>query len=187
MISIDLRNFRIPVTSFVKDAVAKFAAEYPNVEISTVDLSGDGFHGWITIHFDTMANSDSTLQETLQMYPEMQESTWWYGEDQHGRFGIYGEEFAFSGQSAIGLPDYPDFYSVDPEEEVVYIDLDGQAISIDREEGNEAFNEVFFTFLKPLLRSLEPFDGLRLAKVARAGIEVYDSKYGEFWVIQQKR
>jgi hypothetical protein len=126
---IDLRKLREPVTVWVRDSLITFSTEYPNTQVSTVGLWGDGFHGTAALHLDTPENSAEHVKEWLKDGPD------WYGEDHKGRYCDSCWDFEhFIGD--YSFPGYPDLYQTDVDAPVDYITLDGSKERAEADQGD---------------------------------------------------
>jgi hypothetical protein len=148
---IDLRKLREPVTVWVRDSLITFSTEYPNTQVSTVGLWGDGFHGTAALHLDTPENSAEHVKEWLKDGPD------WYGKDHRGRYCDSCWDFEhFIGD--YSFPGYPDLYQTDVGAPVDYINLMGRKNAPKQTKATREciassfrFSKWFFSPIYPLL------------------------------------
>jgi hypothetical protein len=150
-----------------------FRSRWPD-EISTVGLFGDGFHGTGSLHLDTPKQSAKLLQKMRRKYGVTE-----LGRDEAGDYSNACWDFRHC-VLEFTFPGYPNLYEAG-DEIVEFAVLDGAITIVRREEGNEELNGAMFPFLKAVLKSLEPFAELRRIEPFRAGVEMHDSSFREFW------
>jgi hypothetical protein len=176
-ILIDFRKFQEILITEIQKSLVDFSVQYPKIEICTVGLAGDGFHGRATLFLDTSEHSALHVEEYLKY------GSAWYGEDEHGRFCNSCADFPY----CIGkykFQDYPDFYQASDETTIHYITLSGKKEYIKIEEGDEGMNRMVFPFLKETIASFQPFTILQKEIPFRCGVQMYDSLCSEFWNIE---
>lgn len=171
---IDLQKLLPSVTDFIIFSLSNFESSNEGEKICTLCLCGDGFHGSVFLYLDTLKNSMQTVAKWEH------KGSAWYGEDKIGKFNNSGADFAHYAGDFV-LPDYPDFYEVDPET-IEFVQLDGEVIKPNSDEGNEGLNKIIFSLLKQAVIQLSPFDSIPKAQPFRVGVQMIDSKYIEYWV-----
>ena len=179
-ILIDLRKFREPLAAEIQRSLIDFSVQHPNVEVCTVGIAGDGFHGLAALFLDTPEHSAAHVEEYLK------HGIGWYGEDENGRFCNSCPDFPY----CIGeycLPDYPDFYQSRGDISIDYITLDGNEERVEIDEGDEGMNRLVFPFLKTIIASFQPFTLLLRAIPFRVGVQMHDSRYEEFWSVEVEK
>src|SRR5215831_5247991 len=82
------------------------------------------------------------------------------------------------------FPGYPDLYQAEVDDPVDYIILDGTRERAEAGAGNEGKNRVIFPFLKAVLVSFQPFARLARAAPFRVGVQMCDSRFTEFWIVE---
>jgi hypothetical protein len=177
LIVVDLRQRRERLLADIRASLATFSDQHPHVEICTVGLWGDGFHGTISLHLDTPTHSQSYVDE----WRERGIPAYWA--DDEGEFCLNCYDFQYH----IGeyeLLDYPDYYETDSEEPIEYINLDGSRSSVDRDQGNEAFHSILFPFLKEVIALFEPFPQLNRAAPFRVVAQTHESCFEESWILE---
>jgi hypothetical protein len=174
---IDLRKLREPVTVWVRDSLITFSTEYPNTQVSTVGLWGDGFHGTAALHLDTPENSAEHVKEWLKDGPD------WYGEDHKGRYCDSCWDFEhFIGD--YSFPGYPDLYQMDVDAPVDYITLDGTKERAEADQGDQGMHRIVFPFLKAVLLSDLPFARLARTPPFRVCVQMKERLFEEFWTVE---
>jgi hypothetical protein len=174
---IDLRKLREPVTVWVRDSLISFSTEYPNTQVSTVGLWGDGFHGTAALHLDTPENSAEHVKEWLKDGPG------WYGEDHNGRYCNSCWDFEhFVGD--YSFPGYPDLYQTDVDAPVDYITLDGTKERAEADQGDQGMHRIIFPFLKVVLLSDLPFARLARTPPFRLCVQMKERLFEEFWTAE---
>lgn len=95
-------------------------------------------------------------------------------------------DFIYSAFDLLQLEEWQEEYDNDS---ILEINVNDEIKSIDvEEEGDEAFNEVVFDYLKMLLQDpklLLPIDDLNKGVPFRMGVQMLDSAYEEFWVVRE--
>lgn len=158
-VEIDLRSIISPLVRQLRESLATFTGEHPDVEICTVGLYGDGFHGWISIWLDTPQHSAAHVAEWQGRSP--------IGVDDLGTFCDNCPDFAFQ-VTEHEFADFPDFYEIAEDAGVSVRGLDGSVRRLDLDGGDEEMHEAIAA---PLLRAvadeLMPFSSLRRAQPFR--------------------
>jgi len=173
---IDLRKLREPLTVWVRDSLITFSSEYPNTQVSTVGLWGDGFHGTAALHLDTPENSAEYVKAWLKEGPGC------YGEDHQGRYCDSCWDFEhFIGDYAF--PDYPDLYQTDVDAPVDYITLDGTIARAEPDQGDQGMHRIILPLLKAVLLSDLPFARLVRTPPFRLCVQMKERLFQEFWTV----
>src|SRR5688500_11943764 len=102
---IDLRKYWLPLQSDIERSLGAFTQRCPNIEICTVGLYGDGFHGFAGLYIDTQAHSAEFIRQWAGCGSVLEDTT--------GRYCSNCPDFAY-GLDDFPFPDYPDLYEHDP-------------------------------------------------------------------------
>lgn len=174
---IDLRTFRQPLHTFLRDSIERFSQEHPEVIVSTVAVYGFFEQtGSGAISFDTQAHSDQRIAENLR------NGFNWYGEDEGGRFSRSPADFAFPIFEEFVLEYYPDLLEQPDEEPLVFIDHLGRTQDSNWEEkGDEGINHAVFPTLCEFVHEFEEWDAVHRDGRLRIGVVMHDSKCRTFW------
>ncbi len=173
---IDLRKSREPLASEIQNSLIDFSIQHPNIEVCTVGLVGDGFHGRAALFLDTPEHSAAHVKEYLK------HGLGWYGEDENGRFCNSCSDFPYC-IGEYSFPDYPDFYQKRDDTPIDYITLNGNKELVEIDEGDEGMNRIVFPFLRTIIASFQPFAMLHRATPFRVGVKMHDSQFEEFWTV----
>ncbi len=157
----------LPFLQDISAALGTFAAEHPDTAICTVGILGDGAQDGYLLALDTPEHRD-----------EWAASHKAYGET----FCSNPPDFALE-QGVIQLRGYPELFRVPDEEPIDFITLDGTPIRINRDRGDEAYDEAVFPFVKAALKDLQPFEMLRRTQPFRVGVSMLASSLHEFWTM----
>lgn len=168
---IDLRQYWLPLAADIHRSLRGFTQKNPAVQVCTVGIFGDGFHGTASLHLDTPAHSSAFVTQWGSSAA---------GTDDVGMFCANCWDFEYCvGQ--FEFPNYPDLYKHNPKEPLAFVSLEGTRGLVDPTEGDEGQHCYVFPFLRRLLGSFEPYTDLRRTLPFRVGVQMRESEFIEFW------
>jgi hypothetical protein len=155
-VTFDFALTKEAVTRMLKEGVAQFTRQHPDVEVACVALFGRGFSSFACLCIGTPDEVGENLEHggTYEFK---------YAEYAHEDFGWWPNLYEVGRSFTIKLPD-------------------GKVLrrSTDK-DGNDAIDKPLFKLLMEVLREALPFKGLKLAKGFRVGVELADSSCMKFW------
>lgn len=175
---INLTEFEKPIQEFIEITVSSFTQQYPVTKVASIGLYCCPASGWISMGFDTKTHSDQNVAEYKDQGPE------WYGEDDRGEFCNNCPDFEFESFNMVDFPEWVEEYESGEILTVKIDDTSTKEIDVE-EEGDEALNEVFISFLTKVLKESERqsvFTKINREFTFRIGVQMLDSEYSEFWV-----
>jgi len=171
--SIDLRPYKQPITGFLSDSVARFAAEHSDDSVSALGLFYAGLNPYLYLSFDTKDHSDAYVAKYQH------EGDDWYGKDKAGSFCNNPPDFAFQ-FAEFDFADFPDLYEVNPA--ITLTDFNGAVHNVHLEDdGDEAVNEIMFHCFLTILESFHGYTKLTRDPVFRLGLRMNASAFDKFW------
>lgn len=174
---IDYREFLKPATDFVHHDCERFSAKHPDVEVATVGLCGDGFHGSISLHLDTAFNSDAKVKAC-----RAEDKDYYCGTDEFGTYSKSCHDFAYY-VGHFELPGYPDFYAEDARP-ATFVTVDGKQVTLTEDHCDEDFHEIMFSFLLALLKEHVTFTTLRVSLPFRVVAEIVEGNPSDSWTVR---
>ena len=130
---IDLRKFWLPLAADMERSLRAFSQMQHGIEVSTVGLFGDGFHGSALLFLDTHAHSGDFLRKWKDEGGS--------SEDAFGRFCSNCPDFEY-GIGEFSFPGYPDLYELDEYESLfLFLSTEPPALSMQ----SSAMRESIFT------------------------------------------
>ncbi|MDO0825500.1 hypothetical protein [Desulfosporosinus nitroreducens] len=175
---INLAAFEKPIQKFIETSIASFSQQNPTTKVASFGLFCCPGSGWISIGFDTKTHSDENVAEFKDQGPE------WYGKDDMGEFCNNCPDFEFASFNMVDIPEWVEEYESGEVMSIIIDDSITKEIDVE-EEGDEALNEVFITFLIKVLKESERqsvFTNINRESAFRIGVQMLDSEYSEFWV-----
>jgi hypothetical protein len=174
---IDLRPYWLPLVADIERALRAFREQHADVRISTVALYGDGFHGAAHLHLDTASHSAAFVQRWAGQGGSLQDAA--------GTFCRNCPDFEFAAGD-FSFAGYPDFYEIAETVPLSFVSLDGvRSPPVDPDMGDEGKHEHVFALLKRVLASFGSFAALSRSTPFRAGVQMIDSRYIKFWLLDR--
>jgi hypothetical protein len=176
---LELENYQKSIKEFVTLSIQSFGNESRSIKVSCMAIYCSPSGGWISMNFDTEIHSSQHVAEFKKYGYE------WYGEDNKGKYCNNCADFEFAGYNTIQFPEWVQEYETEDFPTIKQVNADIKQINLEL-EGDEALNEVFFQFLKEILKDLgenSVLVQLNSETLFRIGVLMVDSEYCEFWPI----
>jgi hypothetical protein len=169
---VDLPGYAAALADYLKDSIARFAAEHPGVEVSCMALYFTNYGSSVWINYETPAHSDAWVKQ----YHGKEDYV--IGKDPKGMFNKCPNDFKYGQSDEFYFEGLPNFYEV--KWPLKFRGLDGKVKAVD--SADESVGKVLLESFEPALKAFDAFGTLKRSAVFRMGICVHNTECEAFWV-----
>lgn len=171
---IDLSLYAKYLKDYLRDSIARFAAEHPDVEVSCIAFYFTTYGSSVYLNYETPSHSAAWVEK----YQGNDDFKYYVGEDRAGFFNKEPNSFEYGQHDEFAFKALPNFYEV--KWPVKFRTLDGKVKEVDSYD--QSVGQVLLESFEPALKSFDQFDGLKRSDVFRMGIYVHNTTCEAFWI-----